>query len=160
MRIRDDQDRPVRQTEYSIVSLNYDRVLESYADIHGGDRFARELDENQDKKTRGAYLAKLHGSIDTHDIVPPTWNKTLGGSELSKAWKLAFKLLSEANHIRVIGYSLPTNDAYVKFLLRAAIVESQHLKTFDVLCRDNDGLVKKRYGDFVSFPSDFRFKSA
>ncbi|HEV2973200.1 MAG TPA: hypothetical protein VGY55_24755 [Pirellulales bacterium] len=155
-----EEQRAVRQTEYSVVSLNYDLVLESYADFIRWDRrFVRSLEDNQGAQINGAYLAKLHGSIDTHDIVPPTWNKTLGGNELSKAWKLAFKLLAEANHIRVIGYSLPTNDAYVRHLFRAANVESQHLKTFDVLCLDRDGHVKERYDEFVSF-RDYRFKSA
>lgn len=63
--------------------------------------------------------------------------------------------------MRILGYSLPESDSYIKYLLRAAIVASpyQHLKTIDVLCRDSDGTTRKRYDAFIRFPG-YRFKAA
>ena len=59
----------------------------------------------------------------------------------------------------MIGYSLPVADSYIKYLLRAAVVENPHLKSFDVLCLDPDQSVHRRYSDFVVFPN-FRFMHA
>jgi hypothetical protein len=95
-------------------------------------------------------IAKLHGSIDKGNIVPPTWNKT-NNPEIIPAWKRAYQLLAQANHIRIIGYSLPIADTYVKYLLKSAVVSSEHLKMIDVICLDPDGSVKARYDDFISF---------
>lgn len=67
-------------------------------------------------------------------------------------------MLAEANHIRIIGYSLPTADAYVKYLLKAAVIHAPHLKSIDVLCLDNTGEVRGRYERFVEFDR-FRFRS-
>jgi hypothetical protein len=82
--------------------------------------------------------------------VPPTWNKALHPESIP-AWRRAFKILKEANHIRIIGYSLPTADSYVKYLLKAAAIEAPHLKSIDVLCLDGDGKVKSRFDEFITF---------
>ena len=159
---------PRPTTSYSVVTLNYDLVLESYAryvERNHARKYANEeesLDfylgpEMAQARPRSVPLAKLHGSVDTGAIVPPTWNKALN-QDLSASWKLAFKLLSEANHIRVIGYSLPTADAYVKYLLKAAAIRAPHLKSIDVLCLDHTGEVHQRYERFVEF-GRFRFVS-
>jgi hypothetical protein len=161
-----------RATEYAVITLNYDLVLESLAaDLndwvvkkdtvlakrHPRRHFRQDFKSRLDEGGFNGYLAKLHGSIDTPDIVPPTWNKRLEGNIL-KAWRIAHWLLANANHVRIIGYSLPEADSYIKYLLRAAIVHNSHLKTFDVLCLDCDGAVRKRYDDFVCF-RNYRFKS-
>jgi hypothetical protein len=76
------------------------------------------------------------------------------------SWNLAFKLLAAANHIRIIGYSLPVADSYVKYLLRGAAIESQHLKRIDVLCLDDSKRsTHQRYSDFIDF-QNFRFVCA
>jgi hypothetical protein len=63
-----------------------------------------------------------------------------------------FRLLENANHVRVIGYSLPPTDTAVRYLLKAAIARAEHLKTFHVLCLDDDNnTIRTRYDDFVSF---------
>ena len=97
-------------------------------------------------------LAKLHGSVDTGDIVPPTWSKVVD-SRIREAWRAAFDLVQGANHIRFIGYSLPLADSYVKYLLKSAIVDAPHLKTIDVICHDSTGDVKRRYDEFIRFPN-------
>lgn len=159
---------PHPTVSYSVVTLNYDMVLESYAryvEKNHARKYANEEEElafflGDDPAGRRAMsvpLSKLHGSVDRGVIVPPTWNKALN-QDLQASWKLAFRLLSEANHVRVIGYSLPTADAYVKYLLKAAAIRAPHLKSIDVLCRDDSGEVRERYRSFVEFDR-FRFVS-
>lgn len=146
--------------QYAVVTLNYDMVLEAAAKMlnekHGTSRdFRRAADPSVGF---GGALAKLHGSVSSGVIVPPTWNKTLANSAIRAEWRLASRLLSEANHICVLGYSLPAADNYIKYLLRAAVVDSTHLKSIDVLCLDPEGLVEARYRAFVRFPH-FRFRN-
>jgi hypothetical protein len=141
------------RTLYSIVTLNYDLVIERFADYFGriceGEKFKFVLDE-EDAVQGVPALSKLHGSVHSKQIVPPTWNKTLH-PESVPSWRRAFNLLKEANHIRFIGYSLPTADSYVKYLLKAAAMEASHLKGIDVLCLDESGKAKNRYDEFIDF---------
>ena len=101
-------------------------------------------------------LAKLHGCSRMGGIIAPTANKRL--DELQDQWKMAYQSLQLANHVRVIGYSLPVGDAAVRFLLKTALYKAENLKTFDVICLD-DGSAEARYREFVVFRK-FRFKSA
>lgn len=149
---------------YHVVSLNYDLVLESIpAYLRDTFRVSPELDFMRPSLRRTSptesevALCKLHGSVDDGVIVPPTWNKSLR-SEILPQWKAAHRLLSAANHIRVVGYSLPEGDAYFRYLLKAGMLRSERLKSFDVLCLDNTGDVHARYSSFVDFPF-FRFRS-
>jgi hypothetical protein len=149
--------------DYAVITLNYDLVLESMADdLNKRFRtklyFRRGFTKSPDEGSFAACLAKLHGSIDTNDIIAPTWNKTLATGSILKAWQLAHWLLETANHIRVIGYSLAGGDNYIRYLFRAAVIGNPHLKSFDVMCLDVDGGVRKRYEEFICFPN-FRFKS-
>jgi hypothetical protein len=150
-------------TEYAVITLNYDLVLEGMAEnlnnwFTNKQSFRRDFKSRPDEGGFNGYLAKLHGSIDTGEIVPPTWNKRLAPGNILKAWQIAHWLLANANHVRIIGYSLPEADSYIKYLLRAAIIHNPHLKSIDVLCIDHDGDVRKRYDDFIRFPN-YRFKS-
>jgi len=90
-------DKPVRpmyskrshpSTSYSVITLNYDMVLESYAQYierNHPQRYANEEEKLQfrlrsdpaEVNSRKVSLAKLHGSVDTGVVVPPTWNKAL-----------------------------------------------------------------------------------
>jgi hypothetical protein len=143
-----------KSSNYSVITLNYDLILETacqYVNEMCGKQIItlqRELPILENGAS--VPLAKLHGSIDTDDIVPPTWSKNVAG-KIATAWKMAHQILSDANHIRIIGYSLPTSDAYVKFLLKSAVVNSKDLKNIDVICLDKDGTVKKRYDEFIDF---------
>ncbi|MBI1279519.1 MAG: hypothetical protein GC179_15420 [Anaerolineaceae bacterium] len=152
-------DREELPFEYSIITLNYDLVLE-YIQKHlqnlGSTRqFCTNLQEFGKGKI---YLSKLHGSVDKEDLIPPTWNKGLNPNILS-AWQIAYKVLSEANYIRILGYSLPPTDTYIRYLLRAALIEAPHLKQIDVLCLDNkNNDVHRTYGEFINF-KNYRFLS-
>jgi len=144
--------------QYSVVSLNYDLVLEKCLDlildqcsVRQDFRFAKNLEEAE--APQRVPLAKLHGSVDSV-IVPPTWNKVAQPKEIQEAWQLAYKVLSEATQIRILGYSLPQTDAYVRYLLESATMEEPHrknLKHIDVGCLDPDDSVKERYEKFLCF---------
>jgi hypothetical protein len=151
---------------YSVVTLNYDRVLENFCGFITSE-YTTSLDitfnsetENPEESNYNPYLAKLHGNVLTNKIIPPTWNKILVDKEIRKSWKLAHELLSKANHIRILGYSLPVTDAYIKYLFKSAVLKSKHLKSIDVICLDNHNHdVKNKYDDFVVF-NKYRFVSA
>jgi len=141
---------PDPKFQYSIVTLNYDCVLESVLSF---------VEKNYTCATPGMLrIAKLHGSVDSGEIVPPTWSKG-ANRRIVAAWKRAYEYIVEANHLRIIGYSLPTADAYVKYLLKSAVTKSPHLKAIDVICLDNDGSVQRRYDEFVPF-TYYQFRSA
>lgn len=153
---------PDPRYKYSIISLNYDLVFENIVRFLQ-DNYYKKSDigfkYNLDKEFdyNSIYLAKIHGCVEQGNIIPPTWNKNTNQKLLS-TWKLAKKLLEEANHIRILGYSLPISDSYIKFLLKAAILNSSHLKTIDVVTLDPDGAAKQRYCDFIKF-NYFQFKN-
>ena len=151
-----------RKTQYAIITLNYDLVLENYCKyINDNYQTEGEIKFNpQEYPADWAIppLAKLHGSLDTGLIVPPTWAKG-NNSKITPIWKHAYQILKEANHLRFIGYSLPIADSYIKFLLKSAVVKTEHLKSIDVICLDKDDSVKKRFDDFFEFDY-YRFANA
>jgi hypothetical protein len=159
------------ETRYDVISLNYDCVLEEVCKFLGAQyhadyllRFQRTEFDTSATEPGLPWLAKLHGSVDKpEDIIPPTWNKALDES-IREQWKAAYHLLSEADHIRVLGYSLPTSDAYVQYLLKSSIVRAEReaftpLKTFHVITKDSDGETRDRYEHLIKFRG-FRFADA
>ncbi|SRR6266480_3874496 len=142
---------------YSVISLNYDMVLETMAE-HITATFRTSKRHFVPKATgSGTPLVKLHGSVvDQSSIVPPLLNKQY--ENLAGLWSEAFRILKSANEIRVVGYSLPEADSYVRFLLRSAAVETTHLQRIDVLCQDDTGRVQRRYGNFITFKNYRRGK--
>lgn len=151
---------------YAIVTVNYDRVIEQIVDYlnttfspRGPRRIGfGELADIEKSAWELPALVKLHGSVDSRTIVPPTWSKGVH-KEILLAWRSAHSLLREATQIRILGYSLPLADANVKYLLKSSVTESPQLKAIDVICCDPDGTVKTRYESFVEF-RDFRFRPA
>jgi hypothetical protein len=147
---------------YSVMTLNYDTVLENACEYlcrnaEAELRFYTDMESPDPDWERGPYLAKLHGSVDTETIVPPTWSKGVS-DEIRDAWRLAHNLLAAATSIRIIGYSLPQADAYVRYLLKSAALVPGRLKSIDILCLDEDGLARPRYESFLRFPN-CRFQS-
>ncbi len=136
---------------YAVVTLNYDAVLETaVSKVNATYGLKNTLARVAGKV--GVPLAKLHGSIDSDDIVPPIWSKSLTPLSIRQSWQVAYELLKAANEIRIIGYSLPESDAYVRYLLRAAVIDTPNLKRIDVLCKDNgDKEIERRYRGFVTF---------
>lgn len=160
---------PNPKVRYDVISLNYDCVLETiceFLDAHYPGEyplyFQRTESDTSATDLDLSWLAKLHGSADKpEDIIPPTWGKTLTKESIQEQWKAAYRLLSEADHIRVLGYSLPTSDAYVQYLLKSSMVRAERetfapLKTFHVITKDSDGRTRDRYERLVKFRG-FRF---
>jgi hypothetical protein len=140
--------------EYSIITLNYDLVLERIAEFLSSFTLGNEIQfaiANSDNKS--PTIIHLHGSVENQNIIPPTWQKTVDNA-IEKEWKAAYDKLSSANHIRVIGYSLPITDAYIRYLLKASILKNNELKSINVLCLDQWGEIKKRYDNFIELPAE------
>lgn len=155
---------PSPSAAYSVVTLNYDLVLERHCDylnkgyepdppINFGDPSSGSgLWES------GALMMKLHGTVRDSQIVLPTWSKGIN-NKILPSWQFAYSALVEANYWRIIGFSLPESDSYVKYLLKAAVSKAKHLKAIDVICRDTNGSVRSRFDDFITFP-DYSFVNA
>jgi hypothetical protein len=153
---------PHSPTKYSILSLNYDLVPETVNKFISSSYVSKcDLSfekKEYDPKWNKCHLVKLHGCVDDGSIVPPTWAK--GTHEgIIPIWKNAYKILQDANHIRFIGYSLPTSDSYLKYLLKAAVIDAPHLKSIDVITLDNNEEAKNRYDEFFEF-TNYKFKDA
>jgi len=148
-------------TEYSVITLNYDLIIEKLAEFFHSltqhtfppPGVATSTSDSQAKYIGFSFqlmrLAKLHGTAaDPKTIVPPTWDKNVS-QRILEAWRLAYELLSQANEIRIIGYSLPAGDTYVHYLLKSAVLKTTNLHAIDVICHDPDGSVKARYDQFM-----------
>ncbi len=128
------------------MTLNYDLVLEKLCELicsvtNIEMAFCTDQKNLDDKWIGSPYLAKLHGTVESAKVIPPTWNKGLH-SGMTEVWQLAYKLLSTATQIRVIGYSLAETDSYVRYLLKSAIMEARNFKQIDVMCLDPEGGVR------------------
>ena len=154
------RDEPFR---YSVLTMNYDLVLENVVSFIESQFVTEGNDLSFEKATydpdwQSCHLAKLHGCLKGGVIVPPTWAKGTH-PEVVPAWKTAYQVLRDTNHIRFIGYSLPESDSYIKYLLKSAVVGCKHLKTIDVICLDPDDSVKARFDELLAF-GYYRFKDA
>ena len=154
--------------EYSVglISFNYDLLIESYVNTlcenyrfpgEGLKLLERIESHHEDPWAQPNVLplAKIHGTIEGNRLTLPTWNKT-SDPNLSGVWTLASKLLSTANYIVVMGYSMPESDFYFRYLLSTGLLDAEHLKSIHCLTRDSDGHTKSRYENIISF-RDFRF---
>jgi hypothetical protein len=154
-----------KNTNFGIVSLNYDLIIEKslsfLAEEHGKfyslTQRSNILKEHYCPKKSdsqfGVSMAKLHGSIDAH-IVPPTWNKNVN-DKIQQDWKLAASLLVDATHLIFIGYSLPSTDNYIKYLLASSLNQNKRLKRISVINRDSDGQTVNRYKSLFTLSPRF-----
>jgi len=78
-------------------------------------------------------------------IVPPSWNKADYHAALSDVWAAAAKHLSEAEHIYVIGYSLPETDSFFRHLYALGSVGVTPLRQFAVFNPDSTGVTDARF---------------
>ena len=141
---------------YSIITLNYDTIPEKICEFLNST--FKESSSIEFSNEKSAYdnswslpsLVKLHGCMREGNIIPPTWSKG-ERNEISQVWNRAYQVLVDANYVRIIGYSLPTTDNYVKFLLKASVLEAPNLKGIDVICLDQGGETRERYEEFIHF---------
>ncbi|MFZ1290205.1 MAG: hypothetical protein WAR79_08940 [Melioribacteraceae bacterium] len=144
-------------------NLKLNRIVAKRFDLNYGlnDRYLKNKN-NIIPERRILKLSKIHGSINFVKknvplIVPPTWNKT-SNLEMVPVWKLAHNLISNSNKLVFIGYSLPTTDLYLKYLLICGIKNNYNLKKIKVICPDDEkGSTEQRYINF--FDENFRNKT-
>jgi hypothetical protein len=65
-------------------------------------------------------LHQMHGTP-RFDIVPPQWNKSLGGPTFRRIWRSAFRAIARADRIAIIGFSFTPTDLHVESLFRLAL---------------------------------------
>ena len=157
----EDYNADMTSPEYSILTFNYDSLLEDTLEncrtmeqgVYSYLKFATP--DKQQNRDKVPYI-KLHGDIAKPEtIVTPTWKKAFEDSKAS-TWIKAGSLLEEANHIRIIGYSLPITDSYLKYFLKWGAAQAQHLKSIDVICIDDEQhSVESRYRDFIHHKLNF-----
>jgi hypothetical protein len=136
--------------EYQIVTLNYDLVVENMIG------YMAEIFHPQESIRID--IAKLHGSVDGK-IIPPTWNKQVP-KKIQESWKVAYEDISNTNHLRIIGYSMPTNDNHMKYLLSVSLKNCPNLKSIDVITRDSTGETKARYDRLLKPFPYYHFRNA
>lgn len=150
------------QTNYTVITLNYDNVLERIATILNSSKTSnskkiefKKFPINETTVNNNIPLCKLHGCIDNGKIIPPTWNKSINDN-VKADWEQAYQSLSQAHHLRIIGFSLPETDSYFKYLLKASVLNADHLKSLDVICLDPDSSTRQRFQNFITY-SRMRF---
>jgi len=148
-------------THYSVLTLNYDQVLESSFNavrtLLITDRIPNRVRLVTDANCNARFLIHqpqvihLHGDVsDVNSLVAPTFTKPVD-SFIEAKWKTAYELIRDANHIRFIGYSLPDGDQYLQYLISSALGSVKNLKRIDVICLDSsEGEVKKRFDKFFT----------
>jgi len=159
------------ETHYSVITLNYDAVMEGIVKgINGlpasSTRVPLSFNTKGHPTTEAMCLdyAKIHGTVaegenDDIQVVLPTWNKT-SAPEIRPVWRLASSLLAQATHLRILGYSLPDSDAYIRYLLMSSMSANTSLEKIDIICLDTpDNEVSLRYGRLLQSKS-YRFKNA
>lgn len=69
---------------------------------------------------------RLHQQYGTprFDIIPPQWNKSLGGPTFRRVWRTAFRAIERADRIAIIGFSFTPTDLHVESLFRLALNRS------------------------------------
>jgi NAD-dependent SIR2 family protein deacetylase len=76
-------------------------------------------------------------------IIPPTWNKTAYHTQIEKIWQRAAKEMSDAEHIFVIGYSLPDTDWFFNYLYGLGVEMETPVEGFYVY--NSDQAAKMRF---------------
>jgi len=95
-------------------------------------------------------------AVEGPQIVPPTWNKAQYHGELETVWRAAANVLSDAENIFVIGYSLPETDQFFRYLYALGTVGPARLKRFWVI--DPDDRVESRFRELLGQAVESRFQ--
>lgn len=85
------------------------------------------------------------GTAEEPVIVPPTWSKGEHHARIANVWRRAARHLSEAEHIIVIGYSLPDSDHFFRYLFALGTLGPARLKTLLVVDPDKTGALAGRF---------------
>ncbi|OGA51896.1 MAG: hypothetical protein A3G24_13120 [Betaproteobacteria bacterium RIFCSPLOWO2_12_FULL_62_13] len=91
-------------------------------------------------------------------LVPPTWNKSDQQETIRVVWQRAAKELTDAEHIFIIGYSLPETDAFFRTLYALGVVGGMPLKRIWVYNPDRSDNVEKRFRQLIGPGAEARFR--
>ncbi|MFC1933051.1 hypothetical protein ACFLXU_05445 [Chloroflexota bacterium] len=80
-------------------------------------------------------------------LIPPTWNKTSFHSQIEQVWRGAANALKDAEHIFVLGYSLPDTDWFFDYLFALGVDMTTIVNQFCVVNPDN--AVAERFKRFL-----------
>ena len=89
-------------------------------------------------------------------IVPPTWSKNEHHQVLEEVWRAAAKDLEEAEHIFVIGYSLPETDHFFRYLFALGTMGKTRLKNI-VVYDPQAGKIRSKYEAILGDQARERF---
>jgi len=76
-------------------------------------------------------------------IIPPTWNKTAYHGQIEEVWRRAAHEMEDAEHIFVLGYSLPDTDWFFNYLYGLGVEMETSVEGFYVYNPDSD--VRERF---------------
>lgn len=109
--------------------------------LHGSLHFYVTAKNNHEYvKLKERPYTKQHGTM-RFTIIPPEWSKPYDTGVFARLWKLAAAAINRAEHIAIVGYSLPPTDLHTTALLRTAIKTGQ-LKA--LLIANPDSAARKR----------------
>ena len=97
-------------------------------------------------------------------IVPPISSKEFNHHALKKMWTSIFRALSQATELHIIGYSLPREDQFARFVFRRAIrqnllyVERSKKQRLAVRVVNPDETVWTTFSRLVGANADMEFK--
>ncbi|RFC30753.1 MAG: hypothetical protein DID91_2727704778 [Candidatus Nitrotoga sp. MKT] len=91
-------------------------------------------------------------------IVPPSWNKADYHTALSDVWAAAAKHLSEAEHIFIIGYSLPETDSFFRHLYALGSVGTVPLRRIAIFNPDDSGVIDSRFQTLLGPGASARYE--
>jgi len=80
-------------------------------------------------------------------IVPPTWSKADHYASINSVWARAAYDLGQAEHIFIIGYSLPETDVFFRLLYALGTVGNAPLKSIQIFNPDPD--IQHRFDSMI-----------
>ncbi len=95
----------------------------------------------------GEYLAIEEGVRVAKEpvIVPPAWNKADYHQMLRNVWQTAAGELEKADHIFIMGYSMPETDAFFRLLYALGTAGQTPLREITVFNPDKSGTTEERF---------------
>ncbi len=139
----------IRKTQNTVITLNYDTLLEEgfrEADCSFVDGFVAKGNETPILKLHGSIGWSHTGTFANYDevrangivplLLPPTWNKHSDHRRVRHTWDSAIKALRTATRIIIIGFSFPTTDVHVKYLISAGLLGNIDLKRIMIVDKD------------------------
>lgn len=91
-------------------------------------------------------------------IVPPSWNKADYHAALSDTWSSAAQHLFEAEHIFVMGYSLPETDSFFRHLYALGSAGGTPLRRFEVFNPDASQALDLRFRNMLGTGAIARYR--